>query len=458
MNMLKKYNLQQYVFFGIVLILFLFIFQLNRIFPLCLDDWDYSFVYGETPYRRVSSIRDILVSQYNHYFLWGGRSVVHVIGQFLLMQKTWVADLLNSLAYVFCMFFMYKICNSGKMVNIPLFLFINLAFWFILPEFSFTVFWIIGSSNYLWGNFIRVLFLYPFCSYFLSDKKNQYKNNLGKDVLFFIAGVIAGWTNENTAFAMIFLLVLLIVYLKLSKIKIPRYFIIGAAGACIGYLIMVAAPGNYNRMITTTGDSSLSFNLILHRLYYILSSNYIKIAVLGVTYIILFYYGYILNHRTITKRLILSSIFFLSGIISILVMVASPAFPMTVWTGIYAYFIIAFGLIIVSFDFYKYRLFSLIIAFGLIVAFVIDYVYLYKRISLFADALQERVTAIQIQKNQGVEDVKINKHIEVENLFSIYWDITEYPDRWQNAAYLKYFNIKSIVYEKEEKTAKKSAN
>ena len=97
------------IVFGLVAaVCFILIFLLNRKYPLCLDDWTYSFVYGENPAKRISSMSDIFRSQYNHYFMWGGRSVVHFIAQWLLMQNECLLDILNSLVYTAYVFLLYK--------------------------------------------------------------------------------------------------------------------------------------------------------------------------------------------------------------------------------------------------------------------------------------------------------------------------------------------------------------
>ncbi len=55
----------------ILIITFVFIYMFNRIYPLMIDDWMYTFIFGQNPPVRVSSFNDILVSQYNHYMQWG---------------------------------------------------------------------------------------------------------------------------------------------------------------------------------------------------------------------------------------------------------------------------------------------------------------------------------------------------------------------------------------------------
>ncbi len=96
-----------------VLVCFSVIFILNILTPLISDDFAYKFVYGED--RLVSSVGDILESQKNHYYMWGGRSIVHFIAQVLLLLPPTIADLLNSFAYMgYILLVYYHIKGRGK--------------------------------------------------------------------------------------------------------------------------------------------------------------------------------------------------------------------------------------------------------------------------------------------------------------------------------------------------------
>lgn len=67
----------------LMLIMGLLIYYLNVHTTMIVDDYGYSFslVTG----KRIASVQDIVISQYKHYFSWGGRSVVHFLAQYFLM-------------------------------------------------------------------------------------------------------------------------------------------------------------------------------------------------------------------------------------------------------------------------------------------------------------------------------------------------------------------------------------
>ena len=73
---MKILNCNRFLIMCSVCIMLLFL-VFNIYTPLVADDYIYSF--------GMHSVGDILVSQYHHYFFWGGRSVAHFLVQFWLL-------------------------------------------------------------------------------------------------------------------------------------------------------------------------------------------------------------------------------------------------------------------------------------------------------------------------------------------------------------------------------------
>jgi len=71
---------------------------LSTIFPLCSDDFSYSYVCGGE--ERVEGVVEIIRSQCHHYCVWGGRFFVHCIAQFFLMFDKAVFNIANTLCYI----------------------------------------------------------------------------------------------------------------------------------------------------------------------------------------------------------------------------------------------------------------------------------------------------------------------------------------------------------------------
>lgn len=116
----KNLQLQRFLFVVVLFCIGVTIYFFNYLFPLHADDWAYSFKevlvdYGfPSSNEKIASFKDILESQYTHYFNWGGRSVVHFIAQFLLWIGTPFNDILNTLAYIMLICSMYFIFNCYK--------------------------------------------------------------------------------------------------------------------------------------------------------------------------------------------------------------------------------------------------------------------------------------------------------------------------------------------------------
>ena len=110
----------------LLLVLYAFLYYLNSLVPLYYgDDYVYSFIVGSDvgdwnflwpladDTLRVASWHDIFVSQYHHYFQWGGRIVAHTMVQFLLWQGKWLFNLLNPLMNILLILLVYWISRGS---------------------------------------------------------------------------------------------------------------------------------------------------------------------------------------------------------------------------------------------------------------------------------------------------------------------------------------------------------
>lgn len=249
------------LWFFVIALSFAILLFLNILTPLISDDITYLFVFGETD--RISSIADVIQSQINHYYMWGGRSVVHFIAQVLLMLPSYVADILNTMMYlVYVSLIYYHIKGKDRKNSLSLFVLINMAIWFFQPVFGDTILWTTGASNYLWGTTIILLFLIPYRIY--NGTESKLSLNLVLACTLFVWGVMAGWTNENTAGAMILMVVLFLLYYRSNRWRVPVWGVFGLIGSLIGFSIMILAPGNFER---AGGATSLDLYVFAYRLF-----------------------------------------------------------------------------------------------------------------------------------------------------------------------------------------------
>ncbi len=322
----------------VILVCFCIIFILNYLTPLAADDFGYLYIHAED--IKVTSVSDIVRSQINHYYLWGGRSVVHFIAQALLLLPPVLIDIFNSLVYLAYVFLIYfHIVGRGKH-SISLFVLINLVIWLMFPAYGDTILWTTGSANYLWGTAIVLLLLLPYRLYQGRTMK------LGKQILaslcLFVGGVLAGWTNENTAAAMLLAILLFGIYYRSKGWKIPVWGIAGLLGGLVGYIIMIAAPGNMVR----AGDAVIASTfLVAYRFFnYTLTlfSNYGVFNLFYLIFLVLFWHFSKSSRTELLKSTLIYFVVFLAAIYS---MLFSPSFPSRAWFGPLTFNVIACGIV-----------------------------------------------------------------------------------------------------------------
>ncbi len=430
---------------GIALcVVFILFFILNKLFPLYADDWSYSFIYG-TDSVRIGSLGDIFVSQYNHYLMWGGRSVVHFIAQLLLMMPPWWMDIFNTLAYIAFIHVLYLIVNKQNGINPIVYLLLAVSVFLFQPAFYAAAVWKTGSANYLWGTLLIVLFILPYYSYYRSEET---KDGWGKAFLFFIVGILAGWTNENMGVALVFYTVATLLLFRYEKMAIPKWAVFGLIGVIIGCGVMLLAPGNYIRLEAIKAiyaEQGLSQSEVLQqglKNMWRFTRRYV-LPLTGVYALLLFvYYKYPkenANRQSVTRS---SLLFIISGVVAFLAMIASPAFPQRALFGLIILFIIGIGIVCTNIDIkakpLKYL--SIVCMLVLVGMFAVRYYKDVKRVGAASDIWEEREQLVREQKDKGIDTIVFTKRIDVSDKYFIH-DLTTDPQGWENEAYARYHSI-----------------
>lgn len=388
-------------FIALALFFGLAIYVMNVMTPMVIDDFSYSMnSHGE----HVRGFKDILERQYDHYFDWGGRTVVHVIAQLLLFIPPQVADVVNSLAFVFCIYLMYlhALGRRGKS-DLILFAVMAVLMWLLQPAFGESILWLTGSANYVFGMILVLLFLLPYRRYSGRADDKYFKI---KTLFALPFGLLAGWTNENTAAAMILMAVLFLVYYKQNEWNVPLWSILGIVGALVGYAIMILAPGNYARSVII----GLEFELTAVNLFsgfFLGTRSFVEyLGILNLFGLIFL----VLNKYSEKERIKWSEnsfayiVYMLGALCAIYVMMFSPLFPPRAWFGIVVFNIIAVGTVFNSMDYTEktYRAIKYIVAFVVIaLLFPFTYHYGYKDISTVDKALRERFYTIENTPDDG---------------------------------------------------------
>ena len=235
-----------------------FFLLLNILTPFIADDVSYAFIWdgehagnlmdGIGERQRIESFTDILISQYSHYFWWGGRTVAHICVQFFSWIGKSYFDVLN--VFVFCalVFLIFKIGTGLKFreMNKKFLLFILFALYFLSPEFLLTDIWMTGAINYLWMVTLELLFILPFAIKY--HEKNFWKNPSAWSVpVMAILGLLAGWSIEPGASVTLFVTFWAVIKFWREK-NLQTWEVVGFIFLFAGFLILVLAPGNIERV------------------------------------------------------------------------------------------------------------------------------------------------------------------------------------------------------------------
>lgn len=420
-----------WIFLGVI---FLSMLVLNYYTPLIADDFSYSYDFSG---NKIKTIGEIISYQYQHYFLWGGRSIAHTVGQIFLLLGKNIFTIVNTFVYTTMIYLMYKLTIKTK-DNPYLILVIHFLIYFSLPVFGQNCLWLIGSSNYLWTT--------TFILYILNIYKNNEKRDcLLKNILLFLGGVIAGWTNENTSAGLIMLLLALLAFEYFNKEKIYRWKLSGLAGVVLGFLIMVLAPGNFIRKNTFFVDErSLIVKVIERGLHASVKGINIMLPLIALLIILISLYLY--NKKKINN---LVYVYLVGSFFAIYTMVLSPTFPDRSWIGPIVFMILAINVLLgelkisdKSLKLFKYIYFNILILVSLF--FISDYAFLAKNIKSLQDTWKYRDTYL---KNMKQKDVQIKKYYTNNKKNPMYGlaDFSSNKDEWPNTAVCNYYELKSIV-------------
>ena len=406
--------------------IYLLFWYLNYCTPLIFDDYIYSFIFSDYSMgvplpdtaAKIDSFKDILVSQWNHYFSWGGRTVAHTLAQFFLWQGKFLFSFVNAACFLLLLLEICWIVNKGE---------ISLNFseqdivcsfgllWIFSIGLGDVFVWLTLACNYLWTTVILLGFLLAYEQHYFYGTL-LLKNKAG----IFLLGLITGWTNENTICFVIpgLMYYLISLHKKGSLLQQDYCLLYGLAGLCLGYLLLLLSPGNYVRFIRETQDGVFLSGLALWQR----NIN----AIIKLLALRSFLYFYILKNLFFLKKqeldeqqlklLSVSSIFVVFSLSSLLIMVISPefrfrsSFPGLIFT------IIAVGLIrnIVrirkqsAFDHIKTNMIHVvrIMAFVYVGITIVGSIYVY---SLQHQQTQTILSGIENEKNNPTGNVLVVK-------------------------------------------------
>ena len=188
----------------------------------------------------VSSMID-LVKHTGFFYLHSGGRLFSVACQYMFSgvlgdHRIWYA-IVNTAFFVLFILTCAKLVKEEKEGFVSRLLLFALLFWFLCPVPKNTLFWMAGSTTYMWANTLSFVFLFLFQKY--KDENFGTKEKLGLFVLSFLAA-----SEYITAAAISGALVVYYVFnfKKLKGNAVPL-----VVGFIVGAIVLLFAPGSLRR-------------------------------------------------------------------------------------------------------------------------------------------------------------------------------------------------------------------
>lgn len=327
MNKLGDYLKKRKMLILCEFLVFVGFYILNVYTPLIADDHGYTFILNTN--QKLASFTDVIVSQVRHYFGWGGRSVAHTIAQYSLLLGKPLFNVTNSIIYLLLINLICKHAIGKQKITVSLFIFVNLLVFIFTPVFGQVMLWLVGSSNYLWTMVIMLTFALPYRLYL--DDQQTYIGSKWICVYLMVMGILAGWTNENTAGAIILLVIIFMILYKLKNIKLPMWCFVGLGSALLGFILLIAAPGNYIRLDYVVSDMGF-FEKMIHRFNSLTGQLYSYLHIVILFLVVLMLIHRLVNHKKISEFFI-PTIYVFVSIAAGYAMILSPFAPPRTFIG-----------------------------------------------------------------------------------------------------------------------------
>ena len=328
----------QTIFIAVLAIFFL----RNLLLPIIADDYSYAFIWdgdergnlidGLDPNRlqRVESFGDILYSQWQHYFTWGGRTIAHCFVQFFVWQGKLLFDVANTFMFAAFVILLFKVGTGLNLreMNKTYLLFTLAGIYFCTPSPIITTVWLTGACNYLWMSTAILLFLLPYAQAY--RQKSAVDSSPVKVFVMAILGLVAGWSIEPGAAVAVVITFLFLVHFKREK-NLQPWMKVGFAFLLIGTAILLFAPGNVHRLELTNAlepddvvppDEQWTPQMFLTNLVVGFLPDFLREMILFVP--IIFYFAKARTSPAVSKFI---AMFAGASVLVLLIMICSPEFP-----------------------------------------------------------------------------------------------------------------------------------
>lgn len=274
---MRKLTIRTGVGYSVFLLVIAIAFYIwNCISPEFSDDYGYKFMFTTKKHPDLSipikSIGDICVSQWNHYFSFNGRILIHFFAQLwtALLGKE-LFNVFNALILVAFVILLQKyIQKKGQMF----WMLISVALILLLPHFNETYLWMTGSMNYTWTAVAMLIFLLLF-----RRLKNR-EVKIWQGALYVFGGLLLGWTHEGISFPLAVALVCVGLKEQCFKRRDAQFYWV--LGFVLGACFCAFSPSTINR--ASVSDAQIT----LFRLLFLKSLAFPRVIIgLRIVYLLL---------------------------------------------------------------------------------------------------------------------------------------------------------------------------
>lgn len=422
-------------------------YYLNLLTPLYADDYSYSYTFaaGAEKYR-ITNLRELYLSQLNHYQVINGRAVVHTLVQLLLIWDRDVFNVVNTLAFLALGFAVYFAAYGSfrRLSPAPLFA-VYVLLWLSMPAFGQSCLWLTGSVNYMFTALGVLLFLMPY----RSDAPEGSRPAL-KAALMLPAGLLAGWSSEAVCLAALASAVLLGARRLLLGGKLRVWMFTGFAGLLCGAALLFLAPGQSVRADGMGGLGGLS--VWLSRIPDVTKDAVKYLALPGVLGVILLAVGIYRSRgggfTAWLKKYSAALVWLCAAVISAYAMCAAPYFPLRAWCSPAVFAAAAVLAAYAATPMPRAPRALKYVSAALVCALCLwTYSIAVGDISATAGANEARLESIAEQKSAGESEI-ILEPITGRTRWNCYppeGDLNDDPDIWPNTALAMYFGVGRVI-------------
>lgn len=257
-----------------ILLISILYYILCYLFPITLcDDIIYKFIWpsdNNSFVTPISDIKDIAISQYIHYHILNGRSIVHFLLQ--LFDGVIGKGMFNIISSIFFCCLIYMVSNfiTKKRNSVLSYTLITLMLFVVMPGFYNEFLLFVGVFNYLWVATATIALML----YIMRHKQStlNMKTLVVSSLAFWV-----GWLHEGISVP---LSMTLVTYCIINHKNIWKHSIFYfTLFYILGTLICICSPGTIHRIGLSDG--------LLQMIYQKLFLGCVNLTQLRITYIML---------------------------------------------------------------------------------------------------------------------------------------------------------------------------